>query len=162
VPAPHPSGGLLDRGAFVLATWFGCGLSPVAPGTVGTLGALPLYLLIAPGGPWAVALAALLVTVVGVAASGRVARHRGLKDPQVVCIDEVAGVLVALTAARFEPGQVVAAVVLFRLFDIAKPWPVRLIDRRVPGGWGIVGDDLAAGALAALLLAAWRLARAWI
>jgi phosphatidylglycerophosphatase A len=161
-PERQRPSGFLDRAAFVLATWFGCGLSPVAPGTVGTLGALPLYLWIGPHGPWAVGLAALLVTVVGVAASGRVARHRGLKDPQVVCIDEVAGVLVALTAARFEPGQAAVAVVLFRVFDIAKPWPVRLIDRRVPGGWGIVGDDVAAGLLAALPVVAWRLAHAWM
>jgi phosphatidylglycerophosphatase A len=147
----------LDRLALVLATWFGCGLSPVAPGTAGTLGALPLYLLVAPGGPWAVALAALVVAAVGIAASGRVARRRGLPDPQLVCIDEVAGVLVALTAARLEVGQVAIAVILFRVFDIWKPWPVRQLERHLPGGWGIVGDDLAAGAWAALLLGAGRL-----
>ncbi len=147
----------LDRGALVLATWFGCGLSPVAPGTAGTLGALPLYLLVAPAGPWAVALAALVISAIGIAASGRVARRRGVEDPQLVCIDEVAGVLVALTAARFEVLDVAAAVVLFRVFDIWKPWPVRLLERRLPGGWGIVGDDLAAGLWAALLVAAGRL-----
>jgi phosphatidylglycerophosphatase A len=141
----------------VLATWFGCGLSPLAPGTAGTLGALPLYLAVAPVGPWAVGLAAALVAAIGVAAAARVERLRGLKDPQLICIDEVAGVLVALTAARFELGQVALAVVLFRLFDILKPWPVRLLERRLPGGWGIVGDDLAAGAWAALLLGVWRL-----
>jgi phosphatidylglycerophosphatase A len=146
-----------DRVALVLATWFGCGLSPIAPGTAGTLGALPLYLLIAPGGPWAVGLAALVVTAVGIAAADRVAARRGLKDPQIVCIDEVAGVLVALTAARVELLQVGLAVGLFRLFDIWKPWPARWLERRLPGGWGIVLDDLAAGAWAALVLVAGRL-----
>jgi phosphatidylglycerophosphatase A len=145
-----------DRVALVLATWFGCGLSPIAPGTAGTLGALPLYLLIAPAGPWAVALAALVVAAAGIAAADRVASRRGLKDPQIVCIDEVAGVLVALTAARLELVQVAVAVALFRVFDIWKPWPVRLLERRLPGGWGIVGDDLAAGVWAALVLLAGR------
>jgi phosphatidylglycerophosphatase A len=145
-----------DRVALVLATWFGCGLSPIAPGTAGTLGALPLYLLIAPAGPWAVALAALVVTAAGIAAADRVASRRGLKDPQIVCIDEVAGVLVALTAARLELVQVAVAVALFRVFDIWKPWPARLLERRLPGGWGIVCDDLAAGAWAALVLLAGR------
>jgi len=155
-PPPDAGPRLADRIALVLATWFGCGFSPIAPGTAGTLGALPLYLLVAPGGPWAVGLTALLVAGIGIAAAGQVARRRGLKDPQLVCIDEVAGVLVALTAARLELVQVAAAVVLFRVFDIWKPWPVRLLERRLPGGWGIVGDDLAAGAWAAALLLAGR------
>ncbi len=148
-----------DRLALVLATWFGCGYSPVAPGTAGTLGAVPLYLLVARLGPWAVGTAAVLLALVGVAASTRVAALRGLKDPQLVCIDEVAGVFVALTAALPRVGQVAVAVVLFRLFDIFKPWPVRRLER-LPRGWGIVADDLAAGLWAALLLVIYRLAAA--
>jgi phosphatidylglycerophosphatase A len=100
-----------DRLALALATWFGCGYSPVAPGTAGTLGAIPLYLLIARLGPAAVGGAAVVLALVGVAAASRVAELRGLKDPQLVCIDEVAGVFVALTAARPTIGQVAAAVV---------------------------------------------------
>jgi phosphatidylglycerophosphatase A len=157
VIGPGPRSPWADRLALLLATWFGCGFSPVAPGTAGTLGALPLYLLVARSGPWAVALTALLVTAVGVAAAGRVARRRGLEDPQVVCIDEVAGVLVALIGARMEWIEVAVAVGLFRVFDIWKPWPARQLERRLPGGWGIVFDDLAAGAWVAIGFFAWRL-----
>jgi phosphatidylglycerophosphatase A len=148
---------LADHLAVLLATWFGCGFSPVAPGTAGTLGAVPLYLLVAGLGPWAVAAAAVLLTGVGVAASTRVANLRGLKDPQLVCIDEVAGVFVAFTAAAPTFGQIAAAVLLFRVFDILKPWPARRLER-LPGGWGIVFDDLAAGLWAALLIVLYRLA----
>ena len=146
-----------DRLAIVLATWFGCGFSPVAPGTAGTLGAVPLYLVVARLGSWAVAAAAVVLALVGVAASTRVANLRGLKDPQLVCIDEVAGVFVALTAAAPTFGQITAAVLLFRVFDIFKPWPVRRLER-LPQGWGIVADDLAAGLWAAALVLLYRLA----
>jgi phosphatidylglycerophosphatase A len=158
-PPPSERRTWSDRLALVLATWFGCGFSPVAPGTAGTLGAIPLYLLIAPLGRWAVGLAAVLLALIGVAAAARVATLRGLKDPQLVCIDEVAGVFVALTAAAATFGQITAAVLLFRAFDIFKPWPVRRLER-LPGGWGIVVDDVAAGAWAALLLLLYRLVAA--
>jgi phosphatidylglycerophosphatase A len=141
----------LDVLARVLATWFGCGLSPVAPGTAGTLGALPLYLALAQGGPVVVAAGALVVTLVAVAASARVVRLLAAKDPQIICIDEVAGVMVALTAAPSTWPGVVVAVVLFRLFDMTKPWPARALEE-LPGGWGVVLDDVAAGVWAALLV----------
>src|SRR6185436_1404998 len=83
-----------DRVAYVLSIWFGCGLVPRAPGTAGSVGALPFYLLLRSwGGPAAVAAFAVLVTVVGIWASDRTAHRIGQKDPQIVCIDEVAGVL---------------------------------------------------------------------
>jgi phosphatidylglycerophosphatase A len=148
-----------DTLARLLATWFGCGLSPIAPGTAGTLGALPLYWALARGGVWLVAAGALVVTLVGVAASARVVRLSGSKDPQFICIDEVAGVLIALAVVPVPVhiGWVAAAVVLFRIFDITKPWPARRLER-LPGGWGVVMDDVAAGAWAAVLLVAARLA----
>ena len=156
-PPAQPRRTVTDHLAVLLATWFGCGFSPVAPGTAGTLGAVPLYLLVARLGPWAVAAAAVLLTLVGVAASARVANLRGLKNPQLVCIDEVAGVFVAFSAATPTFGQIAAAVLLFRVFDIFKPWPARRLER-LPGGWGIVLDDLAAGLWAALLIVLYRLA----
>jgi phosphatidylglycerophosphatase A len=133
---------------------------PRAPGTAGTIGTLPLYLLIAPGGAAAVAAAAVVVTLVGVWAAGRVARKLGAEDPQIVCIDESAGVLVALVPAPRTWPAVVAAVVLFRIFDVWKPWPARAAER-LPAGWGIVADDLVAGAYAAALVAGAR-ALGWI
>ena len=86
--------------ASVLATWFGCGYSPVAPGTVGTLAAIPLYLAIREAGPFAVLGVSLAIFIVGVWAAGVVARETKLDDPQTVVIDEVAGVLIALSVAR--------------------------------------------------------------
>ncbi len=137
--------------AYVLSIWFGCGRVPVAPGTAGTLGALPLYWLLAPLGPWAVAATAVLLTAVGIWSSTVVAERMGGKDPQIICIDEVAGVLVALVAAPPGWKGMWAGFVLFRIFDQWKPWPARAAER-LPGGWGIVMDDVAAGLWAAALL----------
>ena len=93
-PPPAPLAGWRDVAAHLVAVWFGCGHLPVAPGTWGTLGAIPLYLVLRPHGPLAVAAAAAMVTVVGIWAAGRVERRLGGKDPQIVCVDEVAGVLI--------------------------------------------------------------------
>jgi phosphatidylglycerophosphatase A len=138
--------------AHVLATWFGCGHVPIAPGTAGTLGAVPLYLALRPYGHVAVALAAVFLTAVGIWVADIVAKQEGLKDPQLVVIDEVAGVLVTLSVAPPTWGALAAGVVLFRIFDQTKPWPARTAERRLPGGWGIVLDDVAAGVWGALVL----------
>jgi phosphatidylglycerophosphatase A len=135
-----------DRLATWLATWFGCGYFPKAPGTAGTIGALPLYFLVAPGGPWAVLAAAVAATLAGIWASERVVRRLGAKDPQIICIDEVAGVLITLVPAPHNAAAIITAVVLFRLLDVWKPWPARLAERRLPGGLGVVLDDVFAGA----------------
>jgi phosphatidylglycerophosphatase A len=140
---------LEHRVARVLATWFGCGLSPVAPGTVGTIGALPLWLAVRGGGRAGILATAVAVTLVGVWSAGVVARESRLKDPQLVVIDEVAGVLVALAAAPQTTRGMLAAVLLFRLFDVTKPFPARRAEK-LPGGWGIVLDDVVAGVQAAI------------
>lgn len=134
--------------AWLLATWFGCGLSPVAPGTVGAIGALPVYFAVRGHGSLAVLAAATLVALAGVWASGVVARADGAHDPQYVVVDEAAGVLFALAAAPHTFAGVTTAVVLFRVFDITKPPPARAAER-LPDGWGIVVDDVVAGVLAA-------------
>ncbi len=141
-----------NRLAWSLATWFGCGLSPVAPGTVGTLGTLPLYFAIRGYGQLAIAAAALVVTGVGVWASNVVVDESGEKDPQRIVIDESAGVLVALAAAPPTWAGVALAVVLFRLFDITKPFPARRAER-LPAGWGVMADDIVAGVFAAAIVA---------
>jgi phosphatidylglycerophosphatase A len=143
--------------AWLLSLWFGCGLFPRAPGTAGTLGALPLYLLVRPFGLAPLAAVALVVTAVGIWASSHVAIASGQKDPQFVCVDEVAGVLVAWLAAPPTWKGVLAGFCLFRLFDWVKPFPARRLER-LPGGFGIVFDDLAAGAWAAAVLIACRFA----
>jgi len=139
----------MKRVAWVLATWFGCGLSPVWPGTVGTLAALPVYFAVRGHGVGGVLAAALLLTVFGIWAAGIVADGSRMHDPQIVVVDEVAGVLVALAAAGPSLASVAAAVVFFRLFDVTKPFPARAAER-LPRGWGIVVDDVVAGVWAAL------------
>ena len=147
----RPPASLQHRAARVLATWFGCGLSPVAPGTVGTLAALPLWLVVRDGGAWVVLATAVFVTLVGVWSAGVVARASGTKDPQIVVIDEVAGVLFALAGAPETLSGIIGAVVLFRVFDMTKPFPARSAEK-LPDGWGIVIDDVVAGLQAALVV----------
>lgn len=148
-----------NKAALVLATWFGCGLWPLGPGTAGSLGAMAvawaLQRWLGFAMEWHLLLAAVFV-LPAVWAAGEAARQSGGGDPGFVVIDEVLGQWVALAGAgafTFTSGA--AAFVLFRLFDIFKPWPVRAAER-LPGGWGIVADDLAAGLYAALVLYAGR------
>ena len=142
------------RLAYLLAIWFGCGRFPKMPGTAGTVGAIPFYLLLAHTGPLAVAVGAVIVTLIGVWAATEVVRKTGLKDPQIVCIDEVAGVLITLVAAPNSWKGLVAGVLLFRIFDQWKPWPARGAEN-LREGWGVVMDDVFAGlwGVAVLLLA---------
>ena len=135
----------------LLATWFGSGLSPKAPGTVGTLATVPLAVALGFAPFWLLPLTALAVTTLGVWSADVYARERGLKDPQQVVIDESAGFLWACCGGPFGWPTLLAAFVLFRLFDISKPWPVSALEK-LPGGWGIVMDDVAAGLIAAALL----------
>ena len=149
----------LSKTAWAIATWFGCGLVPKAPGTMGTLGAIPLYLLVARQGQWGVAAAAVVVTGIGVWAASVVARELGKKDPQVVVVDEVAGLLVTMLPVREVSWlAVVLGFALFRLFDVFKPWPIRRFEA-LPGGWGIVLDDVVAGVLGAAVMAGLRAAK---
>ena len=149
---PERAGGGL---AMILATWFGCGLAPFAPGTFGSLGALVPAILLARAG-WRplyfVALAAAALPV-AVWSADRTAKRLGKKDPQLVVIDEVVGQWIALGgAASLGRWPVwVAAFALFRVMDIWKPAPVRQLER-LPGGYGIVADDVMAGIYAALVL----------
>jgi phosphatidylglycerophosphatase A len=148
-----PRSGVLIAVAWTAATWFGCGLVPIAPGTAGTLGAIPLYLLVSMHGHAGVAAAALAATVLGIWTSSVVARELGLKDPQVVVIDEVAGFLVTMLPVPHPSWRtIVAGFVLFRALDVTKPWPVRRFEGLL-GGWGIVMDDVAAGVIGAAVMA---------
>ena len=138
--------------ARVVATWFGCGLSPVAPGTVGTLGALPLAYGLHALGPVAYWVGTTAVTVGGIWASERTSKELGEKDPQSVVIDEVAGALIAVGLAA--PGGLWAcffSLVLFRLLDIKKPGSIDAAQNLKPPGLGIMADDLIAGAIAGVV-----------
>lgn len=140
----------------------GAGLAPWAPGTVGTLAALPLYWLMMGLSPLGYGLALLALTLLGIWACDRTARDLGVSDPSAIVWDEVAGFLLTMAAAPPGWPWLVAGFALFRLFDIWKPWPIGWLDRTIPGGLGIMVDDLAAGAmawavlhLAALYLPSW-------
>ncbi|MCL2725280.1 MAG: phosphatidylglycerophosphatase A [Polyangiaceae bacterium] len=139
------------RVAYVLGIWFGCGLSPVAPGTVGSLGALPLYFAVRAYGPLGVLGAAIITGVVGIWAADVVAKQANTKDPQIVVIDEVCGVLITLAAAPPNLAGAATAFALFRLFDMSKPFPARHAER-LKGGLGIVLDDVVAGIQGALVV----------
>jgi len=140
---------LSDRAAFVFGTWFGCGESKVAPGTVGSIGAVPLHFLLTRlplVWHWA---AVVAVSLLGIWASDRVARVLDVKDPQRVVIDEVAGTLIAMGMVRdLGLWTGVVALAAFRLLDITKPGPIGRAERAKPPGLGIMLDDLVAGALA--------------
>jgi phosphatidylglycerophosphatase A len=126
---------------------------------MGTLGAIPLYLLVAREGRLGVGVAALTVTALGIWASSVVARDLGRKDPQVVVVDEVAGLLVTMLPMRQVSWLAVGiGFLLFRTLDIIKPWPVRRFEA-LPGGWGIVMDDVVAGVFGAGVMAALRFSR---
>jgi phosphatidylglycerophosphatase A len=141
--------------AVAIATWFGCGYSPIAPGTAGSLAALAIaYPLVqmAHWRPFYFALLALAVLPVGVWSASATARHVQAKDPHVVVVDEVLGQWITLAgASSLNWKSWLAAFCLFRLFDIWKPQPVRMLEA-LPSGVGIVADDLMAGVYGALVL----------
>jgi phosphatidylglycerophosphatase A len=130
------------------------GRCPVAPGTLGSLWGIPIAFALAqvPLG-YALLITAVLIAV-GIWTAGRSADLMGGKDPGAVVIDEVAGMVVAMLGLPFTFATALWGFVLFRLLDIAKPFPVGWLDRRLGGGLGIVADDIAAGAIANLILRA--------
>lgn len=137
-----------------VAFGFGSGLSPVAPGTCGTLAAIPPYLLLALL-PWPYYVAAVAVLfAAGVWASGRMVRALGREDPQAVVVDEMVGFWITMLAApAVHWAWILLGFGLFRLFDIAKPWPIAGLDRQVGGGLGAMLDDVLAGVYSALVMA---------
>jgi phosphatidylglycerophosphatase A len=131
-----------------IAYGLGAGLSPWAPGTAGTLVGVALYLLVQPL-PLGWYLAVLVGGFsVGVWACGKTASELRTPDPGAIVWDEVVGYLVTMTALPADWPWVLGGFALFRLFDIWKPWPIRVLDTKVGGGLGIMLDDVAAGVLA--------------
>ncbi len=145
LPFSHPAG--------LFATWFGSGLLPEAPGSWGSLAALPFaWIIVTYAGALGLVIAAVAVFATGCWASGRVEQASGVKDAPFIVIDEVAGQWLTLVPAPLDPLFYLAGFLLFRLFDILKPFPIRRIERGFSGGIGIMADDIAAGIYAALVL----------
>jgi phosphatidylglycerophosphatase A len=140
--------------ATIIATSFGAGFIPKAPGTAGTLTAVPLAWALARGGQVVYIVGLVVVTLVGIWAGEVFGRATGREDDQRIVVDEVAGYLVTLLLVARTPANLVLAVLLFRLFDVWKPPPIRQLDEHVGGGLGVMVDDLAAGVYGAAVLLA--------
>jgi phosphatidylglycerophosphatase A len=142
--------------ATLVATFFGAGRLKPGPGTWGSLATVIVWALISTQIPaanrtWATIAAVAAVIAIGIPAATLVARFSSLKDPQFVVIDEVAGQLVALIAVPVAWKTFLAGFILFRVFDIWKPFPIRRLER-LPEGTGIVLDDLGAGVYALAIM----------
>ncbi|AZQ09710.1 phosphatidylglycerophosphatase A [Shewanella khirikhana] len=131
-----------------LALGFGSGLAKKAPGTFGTLAAIPLYLLLSPLPLVWYLLATVIAVVAGVYICDRASKDMGVHDHGAIVWDEVAGLLITMIAAPAGIVWLLVGFVLFRIFDILKPWPIRVLDARVHGGLGIMADDVLAGLFA--------------
>jgi phosphatidylglycerophosphatase A len=155
-PPPNASRPRAPLWATQIATFFGAGRLKPGPGTWGSVATVIVWALAISRIPlanraWATIVAAAVVTLVGIPAATNVARATGVKDPQFVVIDEVAGQLVALVAVPLGWKTFVAGLILFRVFDIWKPFPIRRLER-LPEGTGIVVDDLGAGLYALAIM----------
>ena len=143
---------LLRSPAQLLAFGFGSGLAPKAPGTFGTLAAVPLYWLIAQLAPGLYALALVVAFVLGVWICGMASRQLQVHDHPGIVWDEFVGYWITMFALPIDWIWALAGFVAFRFFDIIKPWPIGWLDKRVGGGLGIMIDDVVAGVMACALL----------
>ncbi len=135
-----------------LAFGFGSGLSRLMPGTIGTLAAIPVYWLFYQSGFVLYSLLTVLVMIAGIRICSYAAEKLQCHDFGGIVWDEIAGLLITLWWVPFSGQNLVLGFLLFRLFDIFKPWPIKWVDRKVAGGFGIMLDDVLAGLLAALSL----------
>lgn len=149
------------RFAYALATGLGAGFVPIAPGTLGALEGVAIYVgihLLNPGQSTSLSVLAIINIVLfalGVWASNRTCEKTGIKDPGIIVIDEVSGQFISLMPLALLPSLSIVGIaigfVLFRLFDIFKPYPIRQLER-LPGGLGVMADDALAGVYAAILV----------
>ncbi|MCZ6695240.1 MAG: phosphatidylglycerophosphatase A [Acidobacteria bacterium] len=144
--------GVGRRAAVQIATLFGVGRVPVAPGTAASLVALPLAVLMARTMPtWGYALVAAAIAVLAIVTAGPAARALGDRDPHSVVIDEVAGQVITFIGLPIDPISLLGGFLLFRVADVVKPPPLRRAEA-LPGGLGIVADDILAGLYAHIAL----------
>ncbi|KHE91882.1 MAG: phosphatidylglycerophosphatase A [Candidatus Scalindua rubra] len=151
--------------SWIIATWFGSGLLPKAPGTWGSLAAFPFaYIISVYACPYALIFGIVALFFIGIWASDKIEESAQIKDPGFIVVDEVVGQWIALLPLPFlysilgpnyfylySAPITVVAFIAFRIFDIWKPWPVNYADKNVPGGYGIMLDDVIAGMYALIV-----------
>ncbi len=134
-----------DRLIRIAATGLGSGLSPLAPGTAGTLVGIPVYMVFSRF-PWPLYLLSVIAfSLFAVYVSQEADRIYNEKDPPRIVIDEIAGFQVTMFLVAPTVWHILLGFIIFRIFDIIKPFPIRLCERSFPGGYGVVGDDIVAG-----------------
>jgi phosphatidylglycerophosphatase A len=138
----------LKKPAHLLAFGFGSGLAPFAPGTFGTLVGIPFFFLFSHVSLLLYLALILVMFMIGVRVCDSCSRDLGVHDHGGIVWDEIVGYLVTMIAVPFEWQWILSGFLLFRLFDIVKPWPIRWLDKRVGGGFGIMIDDILAGVFA--------------
>jgi len=138
----------LSNPVHFLALGFGSGLSPKAPGTIGTLAAVPVFLLFTLLTPLFYFLAVVIVCITGIYICDKTAKDVGVHDHGAIVWDEIAGYLITMFLIPVSWQNIVVGFLLFRIFDIVKPWPISYLDKHVHGGFGIMIDDIVAGLLA--------------
>lgn len=147
---------ILSEPVLLLAFGFGSGLSRYMPGTIGTVAAIPIYLLLIQYlGDTGYLMAMAVITLGGIWICQRAADRLAVHDFGGIVWDEIAGLLITLYGVPFSWTSLLAGFVLFRIFDILKPWPISYLDKRVGGGFGIMLDDVVAALLANLILRLW-------
>ena len=134
------------------ALGFGSGLCPIMPGTCGTIVAIPIYLLLAKFSIFYYSLILIIMILIGFWICDVTAKDLGTDDPPSVVWDEIVGFLLTMIAVPVNWLWIILGFGLFRIFDIIKPWPIKTLETKLPGGIGIVVDDLAAGIFAAIIL----------
>ena len=135
-----------------LAFGFGSGLSPRAPGTFGTLAAVPIYWFIADWSLLEYSALILVTAVLGIWICGAASRQLNVHDHPGIVWDEFVGYWITMWAVPVDWVWILAGFVVFRVFDIAKPWPINVLDKKVAGGFGIMIDDILAGVMACITL----------
>jgi len=143
---------LLLNPIHLLSLGFGSGLAPKAPGTAGTVVAIPVYLLMVGLTPVAYLLVTLFLLYIGIHLCQATAQRLGVHDHPAIVWDEIVGYLLTMVAAPFDWVWIVTGFALFRLFDVWKPWPIGFLDRHVSDGIGIMLDDLLAAVYASIVL----------
>ncbi|QBG35175.1 phosphatidylglycerophosphatase A family protein [Litorilituus sediminis] len=135
-----------------LALGFGSGLAPKAPGTFGTLAAIPLFLLASGLSPLVMAAVIVIMSVAGIYICGKAAEEVGVHDHPAIVWDEIVGYFITMFMVPVTIQTILVGFVLFRIFDILKPWPISLADKKLSGGFGIMFDDILAGIFALVIM----------